>query len=433
MQKKNDSLEAFDLFSPKQALRSSNQKIFTGRRDLIKNAIKQIALPGASIVLYGDKGVGKTSLGWQLLEIFKGNYSILEQLGITFPKKLKQYDCLWISCSSEMISIEGVLIELMDKVDYSKDNEFGNRNFFSIYPNIYNNKDVKAKVKETSDLNLGMFEVKHEFSEKISKEEQFTISNTRKNIFRTFKELLYLVESASDKDLIIFIDEFDRLPNKKGIGELIKVTASCSFVLIGVADNINDIIQDHRSVDRKILGSTFRVKGFSDPEIDEVFDKVEVQTSNKIKFSKSYRELIKKYCEGFAYLIQFVGYKTIEDLDLLKDKLLDAKEFHEAFKALVSEEGDTYRYELIRECVYESESREQILFIMSNLDEKWLTQKEIKDKLKDGQKENFNNHLRHLVECGILIKKNNEVKFEDPITKALLKYSYDNKITFLKR
>ena len=77
------------------------------------------------------------------------------------------------------------------------------------------------------------------------------------------------------RELLVFLDEFDRVPNPLGMGELIKTSDQCRFAIIGVADNIGRIINDHTSAERKLQDSTFPVPGMDEREMRTIFERAE--------------------------------------------------------------------------------------------------------------------------------------------------------------
>jgi len=57
---KTTSIDVHSVFTPGQEIMDPSK--FSGRRGHIEQAVKALCRPGASMIVYGERGVGKSSL-----------------------------------------------------------------------------------------------------------------------------------------------------------------------------------------------------------------------------------------------------------------------------------------------------------------------------------------------------------------------------------
>jgi hypothetical protein len=72
-----------------------------GRKQELTDAILTILTPRMCPVILGAKGMGKTTLAWQLELAFKGNAEMLDYLGLTAYRSPVEYfhEIFWLNCS----------------------------------------------------------------------------------------------------------------------------------------------------------------------------------------------------------------------------------------------------------------------------------------------------------------------------------------------
>jgi hypothetical protein len=102
-----------DLFLPDRPLRDGHEELFQGRRELLQEVLGTMCTPGASMVLAGDLGVGKTSLAWQVMRVLTGNPKILNHLKVRLSFTIAPARCVWLQCNRSMRDLDDVLIALM--------------------------------------------------------------------------------------------------------------------------------------------------------------------------------------------------------------------------------------------------------------------------------------------------------------------------------
>ncbi len=210
--------EASQLFSPSAPI--NEHDLFAGRLAEIRKMIEAMTERGKHIILFGERGVGKTSLA----NVFSG----------LFPETLRH------------ISL------VREQVDPSDD-------FSSVWKKVFRDLHVK-EVKEGREVLIPLSEF---FPEEIYPDD------VRREFDQIFKP----------NDLpIVVIDEFDKSPDKS-IHELMANTikalsdysVNVTVLIVGVADDIHELIGEHPSISRCL--EQVPMSRMDNREMREIIDK----------------------------------------------------------------------------------------------------------------------------------------------------------------
>lgn len=100
-------------FSPAQEIQ--DPKLFVGRRDEIEAGMKALSNSGGFIAVFGQRGVGKSSMAYQLKLIAEGSCILPKTLGLeTFlPRKGFNFLVHYIRCDGFIKNVEDVIKRLM--------------------------------------------------------------------------------------------------------------------------------------------------------------------------------------------------------------------------------------------------------------------------------------------------------------------------------
>lgn len=214
--------EAGHLFSPAAPI--DEKELFAGRRVQIGKMFEAVSEKGKHAVLFGERGVGKTSLG----RVFHS----------MFPKTLRH------------------ILAVREQVDPSDD-------FSSIWRKVF--KDLRVRsITATEDVPLEP--LANDYPGQIMPDD----------IRREFQDIF------GPNDLpIIIIDEFDKARESldKKIHEMMANTIkhlsdyaiNATIILVGVADDVNDLIGEHPSISRCL--EQIPMPRMTKDELREVIDK----------------------------------------------------------------------------------------------------------------------------------------------------------------
>lgn len=224
-------LEANRVFTPGSPV--SSYELFAGRWSLIGDTLQVLNQPGQHVALYGERGVGKTSLANILNEMrFKNNDK-------------QRYKTIKINC---------------------------------------NTKDTYATVWDGIFRKLKIY---HEYS----------ADGLNPEI------ICEILQDAKSHTMIV-IDELDRLEDDDGLSlmsDTIKALSdhnvATTLVLVGVADSIDTLIGDHRSVERAL--KQIKMPRMSRRELTEIIDKGTARL--KMGIDTKSKDRIARLSEGLPY------------------------------------------------------------------------------------------------------------------------------------
>lgn len=213
------AFEATQLFSPSTPI--SENDLFAGRSSQIRKMLEATAEKGKHVVLFGERGAGKTSLA-KLFSQF-------------FPSTLRQIR---------------LIKEQSDPTD----------DFSSIWRKVFRDIHIVQErngIEETVPLSTYY-------------EKEITPDDVRRELETLFNP---------NELPIIIIDEYDKIGDKNA-GQLMANTikslsdfgVNSTIILVGVADNINELIGEHPSVARCI--EQILMPRMDNTERKEVLDKI---------------------------------------------------------------------------------------------------------------------------------------------------------------
>lgn len=182
------------------------RSLFSGRAEQIGELFAVVSQAGQHAVVYGERGVGKTSLCTVVVELLRGANVLTA----------------WATCDAAD-DFSSVWRKALDEIRFVSTRQavgFGER--------------VEQEGRSATQL-LG---------------DRVAPDDVRKALARVTQQ----------QELAIFVDEFDRLRDPEArvlFADTIKTLSDrlvrATIVLIGVADNVGELIREHRSIERALV------------------------------------------------------------------------------------------------------------------------------------------------------------------------------------
>ena len=276
-------IEPLKMFSPKLEITPEHREYFAGRRDDFRHALDAIAVPGSAYALAGEGGVGKTSLALQLKDILQGETTLLDTLGIRseLTSSVKRYKCAWLKVTTGIDDIETLLAALMEESELPW-------SLYALFPKAFTVSKQPEEMTRDYEGNLGVFKAKAQFKSTLNQHDAdrrdiVAKSSIRARTHREFQNLLARISKHYSDSVIIFIDDFQRVKNREGMGELIKDTDQARFFVVGIADDVRELIRDHPG--RKLEGSTRILRPMAEGDVLEILNRAEQQYPGVITFA----------------------------------------------------------------------------------------------------------------------------------------------------
>lgn len=186
-----------------------SEQLFAGRQRQIQDVMNAIIQPGLHIIMYGERGVGKTSLAKVVSDIMRR------------AENFKTLNSGTINC---------------DPAD----------NFNTLWRKIFRELSVEMELQEAG------FE-KQTLASAIPLAENLPKQKLQPDDIRYFL-------SKIKGPIVLIIDELDRLSDRMSrlqladtIKNLSDHAIDATLVLVGVGDSVDELIEDHQSIDRSLV------------------------------------------------------------------------------------------------------------------------------------------------------------------------------------
>ena len=342
---------------------------FAGRKLDFERALKSLCRPGASIIVYGERGVGKSSFVEMIKLVASGQDPyLLFRYGFhkLFPPDRFRYKIISIECDADTNTTTKVLQRLITSPNGIK----------SVISSRLDKTEISSKDKLGISL-LKMFnfgfddEAKKTFNE--FKEE--TAIELFTNLIQTIeKEILLPAEG-----ILICIDEFDLIEDNSKMASLIKTLSknNIKFLISGIADTYESLIAGHQSVLRNFFQGKINIRPMLTEEVIDIFNLVEKNSEGTLNFSKAFLDGVVEQAQGFPYYAQLFGQlaldEVIEQNPLNRTYTIQGYHLKAGLKRLVEYEPDMDREYIT--IVNESPEREFVLRFLAR-----QIPKKIKDK-----------------------------------------------------
>ena len=402
LEREIDQLGVRKIFSPHTPIEDDEQ--FRGRRKEKQQIFKNIHTPGLHSLLYGERGIGKTSLA---------NIAAEE----AYPSA-RYGDIYSITCNSAT-SFNSILYDLLKQIDF----------------------DISLTEIETKKAIDGTTKLKTPFFEGGIGGNTETVEK-RHGPAKSINQL-FVVEQLIDVKGLVIIDEVDRLENaddKKSLAEFIKLlsdkNAEFKILLVGIAETGEELSGGHPSISRCL--NEIKLDRMSNSEIAEII--IGAEKHLPIKFEEVVINDIVNLSAGYPYFAHLLALNCVEIV--IEEKFLDSEQItdHTAInsdhlriarkKAADSAEASLKR--IYRDAIRSAstERYKHILCAAASIDQIEITAREVRHKLLEQTGEeispqSLNNHFKRFVSEGtdsVLRRISKGVyKFNDPRMPSYIK------------
>lgn len=283
---------------------------FVGRTDLVRDCVKSLNAPSGLIAIYGKRGVGKSSLLRQLQQIALGDYSLPNKAGLRYelPAKPRKFLTVYYSCDSLIKDGAALLTRLCN----DQDSEDG---LLRLVPD--DGKDLVEFTRTNeqqvgTDLKVVQWGGKGIRSSKYARTVPGDVVQTFRNFISSI--ITHQVKGRMKRDaLLILLDEFDVIEDKRGLGSIIKSLTSpdLKFGICGIGRDLSDLVQDHASVERLLEEGAIHVLPMSEPETEEIFTTAERLFKGEMRFTAEAVAKITAVVQGYPYFAQLIGKECV--------------------------------------------------------------------------------------------------------------------------
>lgn len=281
-----------NAFTPAKEVQDIDR--FAGRGKELGALADALQSDGAQLVLYGQRGIGKSSLARILGQLAVGESDVLGRLP-TKPFATFDYLPIYFACDDSIQSIDKLLVRLL-----TDDAALSSWVPFKVV-------ERKSSTEGGGKVSIKIVELSGKASDSIterSTEVDADIVSTFTNACRA------VVQSGVAKSgLLLIVDEIDRIKDRSGIASLLKTLGpdKVTFALVGVATTIQDLISEHESVARQLADGAVHVEPMSAQELHEIITRAMSALSGKFSFDSEAADWIVSIARGHPFYVHLVA------------------------------------------------------------------------------------------------------------------------------
>ncbi len=263
------SLRAAKVFVPRTPV--STRELFSGRWDQLTALADSVVQVGLHVVIYGERGVGKTSLA-----------NILRPLIHVFDEQKPD--------------AEEVVERLVVKVNACEGDDFS-----TLWTRAFGEITWQEERPTMGFIRTGNMQAVA-LSDKLGLPADLSIDHVRR--------LLMQFPGS-----VFVFDEFDRIAHKNArpFTDLIKALSDYSvdvtIILVGVANTIDGLVEDHASIVRALI--QIRLPRMTAKELEEIIQKGE--TALNMRFEPNATERIVRMSQGLAHYTHLTALMSVRE------------------------------------------------------------------------------------------------------------------------
>ena len=286
------SLKATQVFQPQTPI--STREFFAGRWEQITTVAGAVSQIGLHIILFGERGVGKTSLANVIGPIL----SVLEE---SLDDREPEPRLVVKVNTHEEDSFSSIWLKSFDEISW-----FENKRAMGF--------GIENISEQTS------------FVKKLNISSEPSINEVRK------------VLSICKRSVFIF-DEFDRGSDKlrKAFTDLIKTLSdyavNTTIVLVGVSDTVDDLVRDHASITRSIV--QIRLPRMSEKELKKILENAANVLG--IHFMDEAASFIVRMSQGLPHYTHLIGLHSTREAANHLSRQVGIENVHSSFVKAVSQ------------------------------------------------------------------------------------------------
>lgn len=282
-------------FKPGVILR--DPKLFAGRETILRKAYADIC-NDRNVFIIGERGIGKTSFALQLISLLKGDVATFDRFGVNFRAGCSAYITINHRCNGNE--------SLPDLADQLISGLFDVIKHFNEFPN-------KGKTSRTIKLDLKYISIESTKETDANPEPTQAVDR----FVSSLRKILDQFPSLKDVGICFKIDELDLVIKKLELATFFKVLFdtlseehidNTVFVLIGIADGVNQLRKQHPSITRYF--SVHHLERMSKPECCDIITRALATT--EVRFHDALQNGIVLLSAGFPDPVHQLGYRVFE-------------------------------------------------------------------------------------------------------------------------
>lgn len=340
-------------FTPAQVI--DDPERFAGRHRELQELAEALDIPGGHIMVYGNRGIGKSSLAQQLMLMAQGHATLIDRLEHK-PFTTLDYLPIYIQCDDYITNVQDLIVRLLTT-------DTGLSDWIP-----YKIKQIEGNSSLGGSLSFEILKLEGKAEAKVieSRPEITT------DIMPLFFNALNSIANAgiAKSGILIVIDEFDRVSDRSGLASVLKsLDSRVKFALVGVSTNVAELIGEHESVARQFTGGCVKVDPMSPTEISDLFDRAEIVLDNEVTFPPETRSYISSLAKGHPFLVHLLGRSSTISAIRRNSQIVEVSDAKDALSEIAAKGTAPIQEGTYKQAVAHSYTREIVLKEFSFVDD----------------------------------------------------------------
>ncbi len=394
----NKSIDINNTFFPGHEI--DDPKWFAGRKSDIERTLVALSRKGNSVIVFGERGIGKSSFVAMIKMIAEGNTYLIYKHGLhkKYNRDFFNYQIASITCDSGTQNVEQILQRLLTSPEGFK--------------KIIKTRLFSTEHQASDSIGLNFLKLLNVSSTSTDKRIEKAIEE--KSVIETFTNVVLTIQNEileKKEELLIVIDEFDLVENKSKLASLKALSkGKVKFLISGIASDYSELIEGHKSINRLLYQGRIKITPMTENEVNNIFDLAEMNNHNLISFNKKVRKTVFEMSSGFPYFVQLCGQLALDEFAEVKgyksNGTINTQHLLKGLEKLVKYEPelDTLYYSIIGE----DKDRETVLKALSNMTPQKIKRSEVHKHCENIGVRNPKNIIKYLLSYRQKDSENNE-------------------------
>ena len=325
---------------------------FAGRSRQVRELSDSLRGTGTVPLIFGDRGLGKSSLALQIRRIAMGDVELLNLLGAErlalSPDRF--YLTFYLTCTDATRTFAELLqamVNAAESVEIKSDDA----------------SYAGTLVDRTTRRQLSFKVFKLESTTRYQTESQ-RLSYQDLNLEEKLVQLCDLLTGTYGQPVLFIVDELDRMTDTQGLASFLKSASSdeLKVLLVGIAGHVGDLLRDHQSLERKLL--PVRLPVMSESELVEIVRKAEhflEENDIHIKFDSGAVKSLAGMAAGFPWFVHVLGQQALIYVDSESRDTVTAHDIETAKQRIVQNTFAQQFADMYQMAVRDSYNREMTL------------------------------------------------------------------------
>lgn len=320
--------------------------LFAGRASQIESAALALHAEGSCPIIFGARGLGKSSLARQLQRIAQGDVELLEDYGLQelSVRESDRFVAFFVPCTDAVATLEDLLQRMVNallEVEVVRDTEL---------------------VETTTFMRLTLPGLAAGFEDKFAADQlraEYGVLSLEEQVLAIAGRL---AEAACARVLFI-VDELDRV-DVAGLASFVKAASSdwLKFALVGIANDMSELLEDHASVERILWPIEITRMGHGElRQIVVQADERLAQLGISLSSTESAKNVLSTVSAGFPWFVHLLGQECYVAAFRNSVDVVDAAEVEVAVASLAKNKFSQNFRDRYQKAVRDSYNREIVL------------------------------------------------------------------------